>query len=107
MAFGLRNGGHDALNEKHPTQTMVEEAGITDLRSAGSRGTVLLVKTVVNAELPPELLAKARAFVAEGWAGDFDELLAEALRRYLDTHSASLTEQFVREDVEWGLRGHD
>jgi hypothetical protein len=30
-------------------------------------------------------------------------LIAEALRRFLDTHRAELMERFIREDVEWGL----
>ncbi len=63
--------------------------------------------TLVQAELPTELAAQARAFVAEGWAMDFNELLAEALRRYLESHEGSLTESFVMEDVEWGLHGRD
>jgi hypothetical protein len=31
--------------------------------------------------------------------------LAEALRRYLESHSTRLAESFIREDVAWGLRG--
>ena len=64
-------------------------------------------KTVIEAELPSELAAQAHAFVAEGWATDLNELLAEALRRLLESHEGSLTESFVREDVEWGLHGRD
>jgi hypothetical protein len=41
--------------------------------------------------------------VEEGWATDVNELLAEALRRYLESHSSQLSETFIREDVEWGL----
>jgi hypothetical protein len=63
--------------------------------------------TFIEAELPAELAAQARAFVAEGWATDFNDLLAEALRRFLESHEASLTESFIKEDVEWGLRGRD
>ena len=63
------------------------------------------MKTTIQAALPPELLTRARAFVDEGWMGDFDELLAEALRRYLESHSTDLTEKFLREDVDWGLHG--
>jgi hypothetical protein len=44
------------------------------------------MKTSIQAELRPELVARAKAFVDEGWVGGFDELLAEALRRYLDSH---------------------
>jgi hypothetical protein len=45
--------------------------------------------------------------VEEGWAGDFDALLAEALLRYLESHSSRLAESFIREDVNWGLLGRD
>jgi hypothetical protein len=65
------------------------------------------MKADIHAQLPEELLVEARAFVKNGWAPDMDQLLAEALRRYLDSHSSRLTESFVREDVEWGLHGRD
>ncbi len=48
------------------------------------------MKTVIQAELPQELVSQARTFVEEGWVGDFNELLAEALRRYLESHSSRL-----------------
>jgi hypothetical protein len=65
------------------------------------------MKTTIQAELPQELVSQARAFVEEGSVGDFNELLAEALRRYLESHSARLAESFIREDVGWGLHGRD
>ena len=65
------------------------------------------MKTSIQAELPEQLVADARAFVEQGWVGDFDELLAEALRRYLESHSSRLAESFIREDVAWGLRGQE
>jgi hypothetical protein len=66
-----------------------------------------MAKTAVQAELPQELVTQARLFVANGWVGDFDELLAEALRRFLESHATGLTEEFVMEDVKWGLHGSD
>lgn len=63
--------------------------------------------TVIQAELPPELLARARAFVEEGWATDLNQILAEALRRYLESHSSELSDSFVREDMSWGLNGNE
>jgi len=60
------------------------------------------MKTAIQAELPQELVSQARAFVEEGWAGDFNDLLAEALRRYLESHSTRLAESFIREDLAWG-----
>ena len=50
------------------------------------------MKTAIQAELPEQLVAEARAFVEQGWVGNFDELLAEALRRYLELYSARLVE---------------
>jgi hypothetical protein len=64
-------------------------------------------KTIIQAELPPELTALARSYVADGWAADFNELLADALRRFLESHTARMTEAFVMDDVQWGLHGND
>jgi hypothetical protein len=64
-------------------------------------------KTLIQAELPPELTARARSYVEEGWASDFNELLAEALRRFLESHSSRVTESFVMDDLNWGLHGND
>ena len=64
-------------------------------------------KTRIDAELPAALAAQARAFVAEGCASNLDELLSEALRRFLESHTSELTEAFMKEDVEWGLHGDD
>jgi len=36
-----------------------------------------------------------------------DDLIAESMRRYLESHRESKTEYFVREDVEWGLHRQD
>ena len=63
--------------------------------------------TTIQAELPDELTARAQAFVKEGWASNFNELLAEALRRFLESHSTGLIESMVMADVEWGLHGDD
>ncbi len=64
-------------------------------------------KTVIQAELPPDLTARARTYVEEGWATDFNELLADALRRFLESHSSRVTEAYVMNDVQWGLHGND
>ena len=61
----------------------------------------------IEAELPSARAAQARAFVAEGCASDPDELLAEALRRFLESRTSESTEAFMKEDVQWGLHGDD
>lgn len=61
----------------------------------------------IETRLPLALLIQAERLVGEGWAINLDTLLAEALRRYLDTHTMAFQEAFFREDVTWGLRGKD
>lgn len=46
-----------------------------------------------------QLLAEA------GWYRDVDELILDALRLFLDSRRGDLMERFVRQDVDWGLRG--
>jgi Arc/MetJ-type ribon-helix-helix transcriptional regulator len=60
--------------------------------------------TTIEAHIPDQLAQQARALVARGWAGNLDDLIAESLRRYLESHQEALTEGFIREDVEWGLK---
>ena len=54
-----------------------------------------------------ELAAQACAFVAEGCANGLDDVLAEALRPFLESDGSELTEAFMEEDVEWGPHGDD
>jgi len=66
-----------------------------------------MAMTEIQAKLPDELTARARSFVEEGWAEDFNGLLAEALRRFLESHSTPLMESMIKDDVQWGLHGTD
>jgi hypothetical protein len=65
------------------------------------------MSTAIQVHLPDDLVSQAQRHVDEGWAAGFDQLLAEALRRFLETHGPTLSEAFVREDVAWGLHGSD
>ncbi len=58
-------------------------------------------------EVPLRLLGEMRSLVEAGWFRDLDELVLEALRRYVETHRDDLMEPMLREDVAWGLRGED
>ncbi len=58
-------------------------------------------------ELPDQLRQQAQALVQQAWANNLEEVVNEALRRYLESHPGVLTEAFIQEDVEWGLRGAD
>ncbi len=62
---------------------------------------------LVQTEIPDSLYSKARNLIEEGWFRDEQDIFLEAIRRYLDAHRPELMEQFVREDVEWGLHGDE
>jgi metal-responsive CopG/Arc/MetJ family transcriptional regulator len=59
----------------------------------------------IQTEVPDKLYQELQAYVQGGWFSDEGEVLREALRRYVDAHRPDLMEQFIRTDVEWGLRG--
>jgi len=61
----------------------------------------------IKTEIPEQLYHQLHSLIAQGWFHDEGELLREALRRFLETHSPDLSEQFIRKDVEWGLHGGD
>jgi cellobiose-specific phosphotransferase system component IIA len=65
------------------------------------------MKTTIQTEIPMELNTRALNFVQEGWANNMDDLIAEALRRFLESHSTQLTETLIMKDVQWGLHGSD
>jgi len=65
------------------------------------------MSTVIHAEVPDRLWQQAQTMVEQGWVSDMESLIAESLRRYIDSHQEIITEQFIRSDVDWGLRGRD
>jgi len=64
-------------------------------------------KTTIWAELSPELRARAQTYVNEGWLTDSKELLSNALRRFLESHSSRVMKAFVVQDVQWSVHGID
>lgn len=58
-------------------------------------------------DIPPALWQELQILIEKGWATNVQQVLLEALRRYLDTHQAQLSEGFIQEDVQWGLYGKD
>ncbi|MGD9583422.1 MAG: hypothetical protein AB7V26_07100 [Lysobacterales bacterium] len=62
--------------------------------------------TLVQAEIPDQLALLAQRMVERGWATNVEAIVAESLRRYLESHQETLAEQFINEDVAWGLRGN-
>ena len=63
--------------------------------------------TTIQTEIPNGLLTQAQDLVAAGWFRNLDELMLDALRRFLESHRDELMEEFIRQDVEWGLTGSE
>ncbi|MBF0203871.1 MAG: CopG family transcriptional regulator [Desulfamplus sp.] len=61
----------------------------------------------VQAEIPYQLWQEAQTLVQQGWACSLQDIINEALHRYIESHQEILTEAFIQEDVEWGLHGKD
>lgn len=61
----------------------------------------------VQAQVPTQLLLEIEALVKAGWFRDTNELFLDALRRYVDSHRPELIERYIRQDIEWGLRGRE
>jgi Arc/MetJ-type ribon-helix-helix transcriptional regulator len=66
-----------------------------------------LQTTTIQADVPVRLLTEMQALVEAGWFRSLDELMLDALRRFVESHRTELMERFVREDVEWGLYGDE
>ena len=61
----------------------------------------------VQMEVPLILITQAQKLVDAGWFRDLDELVLDALRRFLESHREELMEDFIRQDIEWGLKGDE
>lgn len=61
----------------------------------------------LETQVPAKLFGEMKSLVEAGWFRDLDELVLDAIRRYVETHRGELMEEMIREDVEWGLRGSD
>ena len=63
--------------------------------------------TTIQTDVPVRLLTEMQMLVEAGWFRDLDDLMLDALRRFVGSHRAELMERFIREDVEWGQRGDE
>jgi len=61
----------------------------------------------IQAKVPDKLYEEIQRLIQGGWFTNEEELLREALRRYLEAHRPNLMEQFIRQDIEWGLTGEN
>ncbi len=48
--------------------------------------------TTLHTQIPDQLLKQAQYWVQQGWVANMDELIAESMRRYLESHREAMTE---------------
>ena len=63
--------------------------------------------TTIQTDVPRGLLTEMQQLVEAGWFRDIDDLMLDALRRFVESHRGELMERFVREDLLWGLHGDE
>ena len=63
--------------------------------------------TEITLKVPNNMMKTIGSLIESGWYIDDNELFLLALRNYLKTHSEELMTKFIKEDIEWGLRGSD
>jgi Arc/MetJ-type ribon-helix-helix transcriptional regulator len=56
-------------------------------------------------QLPDQLARQVEVLVEQGWFRAPQDVVEEAVRRFLEAHQPDVMEQFVNDDVLWGLRG--
>lgn len=61
----------------------------------------------LKVELPEQLHERLRELVAQGWFSSETDIVQDAVRRFLEARAPEMMSRFIKEDVEWGLRGSD
>jgi Arc/MetJ-type ribon-helix-helix transcriptional regulator len=54
--------------------------------------------------IPEKLYRQMDALVKQGWFSDHQAVAELALRKFLNSYRPEVIEQFLHEDVQWGLR---
>lgn len=57
----------------------------------------------IKVRIPDKLYEQIEILVKEGWFRSREDIVDEALRRFLAVNRPELLKQFILEDVEWGL----
>ncbi len=61
----------------------------------------------IETKIPDQLWQQAQSMVEQGRINNIDSLITESIRRYIESHQQTTNEDFIREDVDWGLHGKD
>jgi Arc/MetJ-type ribon-helix-helix transcriptional regulator len=58
----------------------------------------------IRAKIPNKLHQQMEELVEKGWFRSQEDIIDEAIRRFLVANKPALLEKFIRDDVQWGLR---
>lgn len=59
--------------------------------------------TTLQTQIPDQLWQQEQYLAEQGWVANMDELIAESMRCYPESHLETMNERFILEDVDWGL----
>jgi Arc/MetJ-type ribon-helix-helix transcriptional regulator len=59
----------------------------------------------LRVKIPDRLYEQMEELVQQGWFRSQEDIIDDALRRFLESHRPELMEQYMRDDIAWGLRG--
>jgi Arc/MetJ-type ribon-helix-helix transcriptional regulator len=80
------------------------KAAVRKTTQQGVRQAVQKMRTI-RAEIPEEVYQQIDTLVKEGWFPSEEEIINDALRRFVYSHRPEIMEKHILEDVEWALRG--
>ena len=61
----------------------------------------------IETNIPDQLWQQAQSMVEQGRINNMDSLITESIRRYIESHQQTTSEDFIRDDIDWGLYGED
>jgi len=59
----------------------------------------------IRAKIPDQIYRQMEILVKQGWFRSPEDVIDQALRRFLAAHRPELLEKTIRDDVQWGLHG--
>ena len=59
----------------------------------------------IPARVTGRLIVEMDELIKEGWYANRSELIRDAIRQMVKRVKIQMLEQFMKEDVEWGLHG--
>ncbi len=54
-------------------------------------------------KIPAQLSEAMQSLIDAGWFRSREEIVALALRKFLNSHRPEVIEKYIRDDVAWGL----